>query len=158
MRSPLLYLSRCLRVLSLLANMSRRLANIRLLQTMDFSTMWLVQEPGPQTHLRKQTPTIILAIIIMVMMTMILTCVQITFMSSPGQVRTLKRQRVRFFGSQGCVVDTITTVEDRIPLSDNFHVEDRCVSYSSVCIFCVVYSNSLTAGRLDRLIGRSHDD
>lgn len=50
---------------------------------------------------------------------------QITFMSSPGQVRTLKRQRCRFFGRQGCVVETQTTVEDRIPLSDNFHVEDR---------------------------------
>lgn len=50
---------------------------------------------------------------------------QITFMSSPGQVRTLKRQRARFYGEQGFVVDTITTVEDRIPLSDNFHVEDR---------------------------------
>lgn len=46
-------------------------------------------------------------------------------MSSPGQVRTLKRQRCRFFGRQGCVVETQTTVEDRIPLSDNFHVEDR---------------------------------
>lgn len=50
---------------------------------------------------------------------------QITFMSSPGQVRTLKRQRCRFFGRQGCIVETQTTVEDRIPLSDNFHVEDR---------------------------------
>ncbi len=50
---------------------------------------------------------------------------QITFMGSPGQVRTLKRQRSRFFGSQGCMVETQTTVEDRIPLSDNFHVEDR---------------------------------
>jgi len=46
-------------------------------------------------------------------------------MSSPGQVRTLKRQRSRFFGNQGCIVETQTTVEDRIPLSDNFHVEDR---------------------------------
>ncbi|CAM9469778.1 unnamed protein product [Scytosiphon promiscuus] len=48
-------------------------------------------------------------------------------MSSPGQVRTLKRQRSRFFGGQGCIVETQTTVEDRIPLSDNFHVEDRWI-------------------------------
>lgn len=54
------------------------------------------------------------------------TGAQISFMSSPGQVRTLKRQRVRFFGTQGFLVETITSVEDRIPLSDNFHVEDRC--------------------------------
>eukprot|EP00903_Cladosiphon_okamuranus_P012668 g11848.t1 len=55
------------------------------------------------------------------------TPLHITFMSSPGQVRTLKRQRCRFFGRQGCVVETQTTVEDRIPLSDNFHVEDRWI-------------------------------
>ncbi|CAM9680174.1 unnamed protein product [Pylaiella littoralis] len=55
------------------------------------------------------------------------TPLHITFMSSPGQVRTLKRQRSRFFGGQGCIVETQTTVEDRIPLSDNFHVEDRWI-------------------------------
>lgn len=57
---------------------------------------------------------------------------QITFMSSPGHVRTLKRQRSRFFGGQGCIVETQTTVEDRIPLSDNFHVEDRYVRNTMV--------------------------
>ncbi|CAN0109718.1 unnamed protein product, partial [Ectocarpus sp. 12 AP-2014] len=55
------------------------------------------------------------------------TPLHITFMSSPGHVRTLKRQRSRFFGGQGCIVETQTTVEDRIPLSDNFHVEDRWI-------------------------------
>lgn len=53
-------------------------------------------------------------------------------MSSPGHVRTLKRQRCRFFGGQGCIVETQTTVEDRIPLSDNFHVEDRYVRNTMV--------------------------
>ncbi|CAM9593219.1 unnamed protein product [Ectocarpus sp. 6 AP-2014] len=55
------------------------------------------------------------------------TPLHITFMSSPGHVRTLKRQRSRVFGGQGCIVETQTTVEDRIPLSDNFHVEDRWI-------------------------------
>lgn len=63
---------------------------------------------------------------------------QISFMSSPGQVRTLKRQRARFFGGAGCIVDTITTVEDRIPLSDNFHVEDRRDSLFYFFIFFVL--------------------
>ncbi|CAM9757838.1 unnamed protein product, partial [Phaeothamnion confervicola] len=53
------------------------------------------------------------------------TPLNLSFMAGPSQVRTCKQQRCRVFGGAGFIVDTLTTVEDRIPLSDHFGVEDR---------------------------------
>ncbi len=55
------------------------------------------------------------------------TPLSVQFISCPSQVRTAKRQRLCVFGGAGIVYDTVTSVEDRIILSDNFHVEDRWV-------------------------------
>ncbi len=72
------------------------------------------------------------------------TPLSIQFISCPSQVRTAKRQRLVVFGGSGIVYDTITSVEDRIILSDNFHVEDRWVVQPSGesgerCIVSVKY-------------------
>ncbi len=55
------------------------------------------------------------------------TPLSVQFISCPSQVRTAKRQRLFVFGGAGIVYDTVTSVEDRIIMSDNFHVEDRWV-------------------------------
>jgi hypothetical protein len=53
------------------------------------------------------------------------TPLNIQFMNVPNQVRTSKQQRIRVLRGAGFIYDTVTTVEDRIPVSDCFEVEDR---------------------------------
>ncbi len=72
------------------------------------------------------------------------TPLSVQFIKCPSQVRTAKRQRLVVFGGAGIVYDTVTSVEDRIILSGNFHVEDRWVVQPSGesnerCIVSVKY-------------------
>ncbi|CAM9581864.1 unnamed protein product [Chrysoparadoxa australica] len=53
------------------------------------------------------------------------------FISGPSQVLTKKSQHATIFGEEGMVIDTVTTVDDAVPMGDCFQVEDRWVVTSA---------------------------